>query len=127
MRHTTSAPRAVAYLRTATREAGTPAKVERQLQACQSHADQLGARLTAVYTDIGVSGSRRRRPGLDRLLRELPCLRARYVIAADGARMARDRRVEAQIVRALADDGVTLVTDESLTDRKGGTQWHDKS
>lgn len=102
MTQVTSTNRAVAYLRAATIEKDTLVRMTHQLRLCRLRARQLGVHLVAVYTDIGRSGASTHRPGLDRLLQELPRRRPRFVVAADAARIARGRKIEAQILRDFA-------------------------
>jgi DNA invertase Pin-like site-specific DNA recombinase len=106
----TTRPQAVAYIRTATLEPTTRLAVEWQRRVCESYAYRLGAAIGSTYTDIAVRGTRRHRPALDQLLRDLPRRRPRYVVAADAARVARDMHIEAQIRRDIARHGTQLVT-----------------
>jgi DNA invertase Pin-like site-specific DNA recombinase len=102
-----SRPRAVIYLRTATREPGGETAISRQREACERKARELGADVAGVFADQGGSGRTLDRPGLRDLLFELAWHgHIQYVIAANYDRIGRDyldvARVTAVIERAKA-------------------------
>lgn len=111
MTSTTSAPReAVAYLRVASNdETGQFTALQRQLRTCQQFARNHGVAIARVYTDTGVSGLRRRRPALDRMMRRLSGGRVRYVIASDSSRLARSQPLQLALAQQLARCGVKLI------------------
>ena len=48
----------------------TDQRVDNQLYDLRLFAEQRGYQVVAEYTDVGISGSKARRPGLDSMLRE---------------------------------------------------------
>lgn len=83
---------------------------ERQLKHCEDYADTLGVEIEAVYSDRGRSGLDEQRPGLKRLLHELPRRRPGYVIAADPGRLARSVLLMQSVERQVRRIGATLIT-----------------
>lgn len=64
---------AALYLRISFDRTGEGAGVERQEQECRALAEQLGYRITAVFTDNSVSATKgKRRPGFDDLIESRP-------------------------------------------------------
>ncbi len=105
---------AVIYIRSPA--AGNPQcrkHFERQRERCEGYAEELGVSIEAVYSDRGRSGLDEQRPGLTRLLGELPRLRPGYVIAADPARLARSEPLMQSVERQIASNGATLITSTS--------------
>jgi len=109
---TTTPLTAVACLRTATDKAEAPADLDAQQARCQQLADSIGARLTAVYVDRGVSGRASDRPALSCLLDALERDRVDIVIAAAPDRLARDRALLARLHERIEQTGASLLTDE---------------
>ena len=64
--------------------------IDGQRQACERHAERLGARLIATYVEPGASATSTQRPALQRMLAELPNLKPSYVIFYDLSRVARE-------------------------------------
>ncbi len=61
-----------------------------QREACQRHAQMLGAEQIAEFVEPGRTGTNLRRPALQRMLAELPKLKPTYVIFYDLSRVARE-------------------------------------
>ncbi len=61
-----------------------------QREACQRHAERLGARVVAEFVELGRTGTNLRRPELQSLLTKLPTLKPTYVIFYDLSRVARE-------------------------------------
>ncbi len=64
--------------------------IEGQREACQRHAQMLGARIIGEYVEPGKTATNIRRPRLQQMLAELPDLKPTYVIFYDLSRVARD-------------------------------------
>jgi DNA invertase Pin-like site-specific DNA recombinase len=88
--------RVALYARVSTKNNGqTP---ETQLVALREYARNRGFDIAGEYVDLGVSGSRDRRPALDRLMKDA---RARKIDAAIVARFDRFARSTKHLVTAL--------------------------
>ena len=61
-----------------------------QREACERHAQRLGARVVAQFVELGRTGTNLRRPALQNMLSELPKLKPTYVIFYDLSRVARE-------------------------------------
>lgn len=104
---------AVAYLRSATAEHPQCRRhLKRQLRRCEAYAHELGISISTVYVDLGVSGLDEQRPGLMRLLRELPDRHIRYVTAASLAPVARNAQYALSVERQIGHSGATLIIDD---------------
>ncbi len=64
--------------------------IEGQREACQRHAERLGATIIREYVEPGKTATNMNRPQLQHMLAELPDLRPTYVIFYDLSRVARD-------------------------------------
>jgi SOS regulatory protein LexA len=64
--------------------------IEGQREACERHAERLGARIIGEYVEPGRTATNIRRPALQRMLSELAQLRPSYVIFYDLSRVARE-------------------------------------
>jgi site-specific DNA recombinase len=64
--------------------------IDGQRQACERHAERLGARIVATYVEPGASATSTQRPALQRMLAELPNVRPNFVIFYDLSRVARE-------------------------------------
>jgi site-specific DNA recombinase len=64
--------------------------IDGQRQACERHAERLGAQISATYVEPGASATSTQRPALQRMLAELPKLRPTFVIFYDLSRVARE-------------------------------------
>src|SRR5438128_1970990 len=97
-------PRALIYIRSATREQMDPLaakNIQLQYRACRSKAKQLRARVDAEYSDIGASAANLERRGMNALL----------------ARLNREPRINYLIVHRL--DRLTRSVGDHLR------LWHD--
>jgi site-specific DNA recombinase len=89
-------PTAVMYLRVSSdgqvNKAHDPEgySIPAQREACQRHAQRLGARVIGEYPELGRTGTNLRRPELQKMLAELPKLEPTYVIFYDLSRVARE-------------------------------------
>ncbi len=64
--------------------------IEGQREACERHAERLGARIVGEYVEPGKTATNTRRPALQRMLAGLAQLRPSFVIFYDLSRVARD-------------------------------------
>jgi DNA invertase Pin-like site-specific DNA recombinase len=102
---------AVSYLRVASKYQGDQASgVTAQRDACKQEAERVGAAIAAEFMDIGVSGNRLSRPGLDRLLAFIRRRPATYLIVSDQTRLARNSADDATIRQAINQAGVALLS-----------------
>jgi site-specific DNA recombinase len=90
--------------------------IEGQREACERHAQRLGARIVAEYVEPGKSATNLRRPKLQKMLADLPDLRPDYVIFYDLSRVARDEFDAFWILREINAAGAKL---ESTLERIG--------
>jgi site-specific DNA recombinase len=63
-----------------------------QREACERHAERLGARVIAEFVELGRTGTNLHRPALKEMLACLPELQPRYVIFYDLSRVAREEQ-----------------------------------
>ncbi len=61
-----------------------------QREACERHAERLGARKIAEFVELGRTGTNLQRPALQDMLAALPTLKPTYVIFYDLSRVARE-------------------------------------
>lgn len=80
--------------------------VETQLCDLRKLAAQRGFEVVAEYTDVGVSGSKARRPGLDAMLKDARKRKFNVVLVAAFDRIARSTRHFLQVVDEL--DGLDI-------------------
>jgi DNA invertase Pin-like site-specific DNA recombinase len=85
-------------------------RVENQLFDLRLFAEQRGYEVAAEYTDIGVSGSKARRPGLDTLLRDARKRKFAVVIVAAFDRLARSTKHFLTVIDELDSLGVEFVS-----------------
>ena len=81
-----------------------------QAAACEALVERLGGTIVGTYTDPEVSGYRRDRPGLMRLLRDVRDRRIDVVVCEALDRIARDGEDISWIGKKLRFDRVRLVT-----------------
>ena len=113
--------RTLAYVRSATIDkrdlhdkkfASTAGRQEQQIRGWAASNDCV---IDAVYSDEGVSGIRRDRPGLDRLFRRLDQLHTTdsgdevLVVMTDPARLARNMPLDMELLDAIAARGANVV------------------
>jgi site-specific DNA recombinase len=115
--HTTAAPQsaitAVIYLRVSspgqlTGHSAEGYSIEGQREACQRHAERLGATITREYVEPGKTATNMNRPQLQQMLAELADLRPTYVIFYDLSRVARDEFDSFWLLREIDSCGAKL-------------------
>lgn len=102
-------PRIALYGRHST-DKQNPSSSTDQIAACQNLVQFLGGEVVGSYIDAEVSGYRRDRPGLKRLLREIQDVQIDIVVAEPLDRLARDPEDVAWIGKKLRFDRVHLWT-----------------
>jgi len=85
-------------------------RVDNQLYDLRLFAEQRGYEVAAEYTDVGVSGSKARRPGLDNLLRDARKRKFAVVIVAAFDRLARSTKHFLTVVDELDSLGVEFIS-----------------
>lgn len=105
------APRIALYARVAAVDQLGPSAVERQVERLRAYAEEHGWPVAPeqVYRDEGVSGLRRERPGLDRLLTAVARGGVDVVLAASPDRLARDELVLREVLDACERAGCRVV------------------
>ena len=81
-------------------------RVDNQLYDLRLFAEQRGYQIVAEYTDVGISGSKARRPGLDAMLRDARKRKFSVVIVAAFDRLARSTKHFLSVVDELDGLGV---------------------
>ena len=99
-------PKAAIYARVSTPEQC----VENQLYDLREMAARRGFEVVHEYTDIGVSGSKARRPGLDALLADAHRRKFSIVLVAAFDRVARSVKHFLTVVDELNDLGIEFVS-----------------
>ena len=61
-----------------------------QRDACERHAERLGAHVVAEFVELGRTGTNMQRPALQSMLAALPRLKPTYVVFYDLSRVARE-------------------------------------
>lgn len=106
---TTQGGATVVYLRTASASPhDSRLGIQRQLQACEHHAHNLGWSLSGVYVDVGVSGLSENRPALAQMMRDLSRGHIRRVVVADPVRLARSVSLGRRLVARIRRQGASL-------------------
>lgn len=85
-------------------------RVDNQIYDLRQFAAQRGYEVSAEYTDVGVSGSNARRPGLDNLLRDARKRKFAVVIVAAFDRLARSTKHFLTVVDELDSLGVEFIS-----------------
>jgi len=88
----------------------TDQRVDNQLIDLRLFAEQRGYEVAGEYTDVGISGSKARRPGLDAMLRDARKRKFAVVIVAAFDRMARSVKHFLTVVDELDSLGVEFVS-----------------
>jgi DNA invertase Pin-like site-specific DNA recombinase len=94
-------------------------KVETQLCDLRAMAAQRGYEIVGVYTDVGVSGTKARRPGLDAMMKDARKKRFSVVAVAAFDRMARSTKHFLQVIDELDDLGIEFVSRRENIDTQG--------
>jgi DNA invertase Pin-like site-specific DNA recombinase len=84
--------------------------IDNQLYDLRQLAAQRGFEVVCEYTDVGVSGSKARRPGLDNMLRDARKRKFGVVIVAAFDRLARSTKHFLSVVDELTDSGVEFIS-----------------
>jgi DNA invertase Pin-like site-specific DNA recombinase len=84
--------------------------VDNQLYDLRLFAEQRGYEVAAEYTDVGISGSKARRPGLDLMLKDARRRKFQVVIVAAFDRMARSVKQFLTVVDELDSLGVEFIS-----------------
>jgi DNA invertase Pin-like site-specific DNA recombinase len=82
-------------------------------------AAQRGYEIVAVFTDVGVSGSKARRPGLDAMLRDARKRKFSVVLVAAFDRLARSTRHFLQVMDELASLDIEFISRRENIDTSG--------
>ena len=85
-------------------------RVDNQLYDLRKFAEQRGYEVACEYTDVGVSGSKARRPGLDAMLRDARKRKFSVLIVAAFDRVARSTRHFLSVVDELDSLGIEFVS-----------------
>ena len=93
--------------------------VETQLYDLRQLAQQRGYTVIAEYTDVGVSGSKARRPGLDAMLNDERRRKFNIVLVAAFDRIARSTRHFLQVVDELEHLEIEFVSRRENIDTSG--------
>jgi DNA invertase Pin-like site-specific DNA recombinase len=97
----------VAYARVSTLLGQDP---QHQLVPIKAFADARGFKLVDEYIDIGISGSKERRPELDRLISDARRGKFKIVICAALDRLGRDTRNLLNLLHELNRYGVSVIS-----------------
>jgi DNA invertase Pin-like site-specific DNA recombinase len=84
--------------------------IDNQLYDLRKFAEQRGFEVACEYTDVGVSGSKARRPGLDLMLKDARRSRFQVVIVSAFDRVARSTKHFLSVVDELTDSGVEFIS-----------------
>jgi site-specific DNA recombinase len=82
--------------------------IEGQREACERHAERLGARIVREYVEPGRTATNMRRPALQQMLADLVELRPTFVIFYDLSRVARDEFDAFWLLREIEANGSKL-------------------
>ena len=93
--------------------------VETQLYDLRKFAEQRGFVVVGEYTDVGISGSKARRPGLDKMLKDARKRKFNVLLVAAFDRMARSVKHFLSVVDELDDLGIEFVSRRESIDTHG--------
>jgi DNA invertase Pin-like site-specific DNA recombinase len=85
-------------------------RIDNQLYDLRQFALQRGFEVSCEYTDVGVSGSKARRPGLDSMLKDAGKRKFNVVIVAAFDRVARSTKHFLSVVDELDGYGIEFVS-----------------
>jgi site-specific DNA recombinase len=94
------------YVRTAVHDRTGGQSLATQEQACRTYAAALGWRVGEAFSDSGIAGTRRDRPGLSRLLAAMRDGTIERVVIARPDRLSRSHADIRTIVHVLEEWGV---------------------
>jgi DNA invertase Pin-like site-specific DNA recombinase len=92
---------------------------ETQLHELRQFASQRGFQIVDEYTDHGISGTKARRPALDRLLSDAPRHRFDVVLVWSCDRLARSTKHFLQVLDELNDLGIQFLSQREAIDTDG--------
>jgi DNA invertase Pin-like site-specific DNA recombinase len=93
--------------------------VESQLCDLRKFAEQRGYEVVREYVDIGISGTKARRPGLDAMMKDVRKVTVDVIAIAAFDRIARSTKHFLQIVDELSDLGIEFVSRRENIDTTG--------
>ena len=96
------------YARTSTNSQATG--LESQLLALKSYCETKGIANYQVYTDVGISGAKSSRPGLDQLLLDARNGSINAVFTYSLSRLSRSTSHLLQVIKFLSDSGIGFVS-----------------
>ena len=102
----TASKRCAIYGRVSTPEQ----RIDNRLYDLRKFAEQRGFEVVAEYTDIGVSGSKARRPGLDAMLKDASKRQFGVVTVAAFDRVARSTKHFLSVVDELDGYGIEFIS-----------------
>jgi DNA invertase Pin-like site-specific DNA recombinase len=107
--------RAAIYARVST----TEQHIDSQLYDLRTFAEQRGYEVVFEYTDVGVSGTKTRRPGLDAMLKDARKRRFSVVLVAAFDRMARSTKHFLQVIDEFDSLGIEFISRRENIDTSG--------
>ena len=107
--------RAAIYARVSTADQ----HVEAQLYDLRQMAAQRGYEVICEYTDVGISGTKARRPGLDAMLKDARKRKFNVVLVAAFDRIARSTKHFLTVVDELDDLGIEFISRRENIDTTG--------
>ena len=93
--------------------------IDSQLYDLRTFAEQHGYEVVCEYTDVGVSGSKARRPGLDTMLKEARKRKFSIVLVAAFDRMARSTKHFLSVMDELDSLGIEFISRRENIDTSG--------
>jgi DNA invertase Pin-like site-specific DNA recombinase len=93
--------------------------IDTQLYDLRQMAIQRGYQVVSEYTDVGVSGTKARRPGLDNMMKDARSRKFSVVLVAAFDRMARSTKHFLQVVDELNDLNIEFVSRRENVDTSG--------
>jgi DNA invertase Pin-like site-specific DNA recombinase len=97
----------------------TEQHIDSQLYDLRTFAEQRGYEVVFEYTDVGVSGTKTRRPGLDAMLKDARKQRFSVVLVAAFDRMARSTKHFLQVIDEFDSLGIEFISRRENIDTSG--------
>jgi DNA invertase Pin-like site-specific DNA recombinase len=97
----------------------TEQHIDSQLYDLRTFAEQCGYEVVFEYTDVGVSGTKTRRPGLDAMLKDARKRRFSVVLVAAFDRMARSTKHFLQVIDEFDSLGIEFISRRENIDTSG--------
>jgi DNA invertase Pin-like site-specific DNA recombinase len=94
-------------------------RIDTQLYDLRLFAQQRGYLVVFEYTDVGVSGTKSRRPGLDAMMKDARKQKFSVVLVSSFDRMARSTRHFLQVVDELDSLGIEFISRRENIDTSG--------